>query len=674
MKENIAARRAARLAKETNGLAPTGDAGPVKADGNNGLAPTGGAVKACAAVAAPDLRFQKRASDAVSGAFAWLWGQIGNILFILASWSIFLLWRGMCWVGANVCTYCIWPALCCVGSLLAAAVATVVSEDVIPKYYAILQKFIKEHVTYEKMKEFGRILVINLFIALLIMMFFRIITSSQEWTRHVIFLFSGMHGRSMFKEGKMQGILFVIAVVFCIYYTPAELGVENAPQKNDVRCENLNSALFAKNLTTPHAFVRRNQLLDCVGRADDGDCKDIVKLAQYERKLDGPILEKHMKSNLLYSRHHHVMYRSNMTSFNLSLGDVTGASNPLTQIANVIWPGAKIDEKSVASPEQIMKDYGHLYMMVDCWRRSQQYVAEMESMNHLAHIFREVRATGDFLWFNVIRALNMLDEAKYAKQVSMLSVGFDSTLLTFEAFTTPWSDNTDYYQKHAVNVCSLHPCKFGVPVIMGLKSASSTKNNKCPPRKTCDVCTCDGCNASGQPDNATANDKAAQPENAPINDKPTQPENETGDDEPAQPSDAENENTDQQEANDEEHFNYDYTNTTTESEKGSSYFSWQIVLSIILFAVTVMAMNMRTEFDNTWIKMVGPTPASSRSGSRVGSRAGSRTVTPAPSRIASRPGSKSTSGTTTPNGTARNSGPKVDLSAGVWARLAAVAE
>ena len=43
MKENIAARRAARLAKETNGLAPTGDAGPVKADGNNGLAPTGGA-------------------------------------------------------------------------------------------------------------------------------------------------------------------------------------------------------------------------------------------------------------------------------------------------------------------------------------------------------------------------------------------------------------------------------------------------------------------------------------------------------------------------------------------------------------------------------------------------------------------------------------------------------
>ena len=43
MKENIAARRAARLAKETNGLAPTGDAGPVKADGNNGLASTGGA-------------------------------------------------------------------------------------------------------------------------------------------------------------------------------------------------------------------------------------------------------------------------------------------------------------------------------------------------------------------------------------------------------------------------------------------------------------------------------------------------------------------------------------------------------------------------------------------------------------------------------------------------------
>ncbi len=551
----------------------------------------------------------KATEGKVSGAFAWLWGQIGNILFWIASCSIFLVWRGLRWTVVNAWTHCIWPALCWVwssciwpalcwvGSLLATAVASLVSEDVIPKYNAILQKFIKEHATREKAMELVRILVINLIVGLIIMMVFRIITSSQEWTRHVIFLFSGIHGRSMFKEGKMLGTLFVIDVVFCIYYTPGELGVQTAPQKNDVRCENLNSALFAKNLTIPHAFVRRNQLLDCVGRADDGDCKYIVKLAQYERKLDAPILEKHMKSNLLYSRHHHVMYRSNMTSFNLSLGDVTGASNPLTQIANVIWPGAKIDEKSVASPEQIMKDYGHLYMMVDCWRRSQQYAAEMESMNHLAYIFRDVRATGDMMWFTVIRILNLFDEAKYAKQVSMLSIGFDTTLLTFEAFATPWSDNTDYYQKHAINVCSIHPCKFGAPVIMGLKSATSTKNNKCPPPKTCDVCTCEGCNASAQPKDAPTDDKPAQPNNAAVDkveDEKTEQQSETVD-------------NDDDEDDDNDGQYYEDTSTEVESNEVSiSMFEIVVCCIAVYMGITLCAAIVYVRTDGSRLSVSLP--------------------------------------------------------------------
>jgi len=729
MRESIAAKRAARLAKETNGLAPTGDAGPVKADGNNGLAPTGGAgpaphgketqrpvglwpascnalmmiIRICMAFMSeawskgyivPVLCFIGTVMRCPFVSMVWsgvylaasvaclvlTWSQAARtavLVFGGATWektkqaAVYAYEAGFVWVlplaflvGTVACYYLTgwWSltiiglintfvcSMCCYSKDIRDTLWEKVNKTQTYAFFASLQdntwdtiesafkfclKFVRPDIAEACIVFMALATIVVLFVVFAV----RIASNSQVVAQMVIVFAFGLLAPKAMERGVLAYIAMCCIAFFCVLHVPGNQSSLTTPHLNNLRADDLMRLLWNAGLALWTPYMRIDQMTRCDGKWESDWCKQLIAVVKTENKIYREIGDKHVKNEDLFSRYHTVDFVLNATknyTENVSIGDVIGKNFHL------------FDTTSYKSNILILENNAVDYLLIDAYNRTEQ----------AAHDTKEERDTNfavDNLWTAVSSVTNhavkmaVLSEfTGFLKEFTFASYVSDFGFLSYKLAANP-GNHDDLFYDHSLarNVCThMHLCVNGTPMVE--KETTTVKNLTCS--VNCSLCPCnqikkvdkakDTTNASDAPkaDNATnaknnTNETAEEPPQTVLEGIFVSQFTDTAEKETMAKPDA----------------TADATDDARFTVK-AIHFKYATVFSVILFVFVGMAM----ETYRAWMEMIVPTPA--------------------PSRIVSRPGSKSTSGTTTPNGTARNSGPKVDLSAGVWARLAAVAE
>ena len=470
----------------------------------------------------------------------------------------------------------------------------------------------------------------------------RIASESQIATQIVLFMMFGFVAPPAKKTGIFAYIAVCAISLAVFFFIPENQSSLTTPTLNNLRADNLMRLLWNSGLAIWTPFMRIDQITRCDEKWESDWCKQLIAVVKTENKIYREIGDKHVKNDDLFSRYHTVDFVLNATkntTDNVSIGDVIGKNFHLFATT------------SYESNTPILGKNAVDYLLIDAYNRTEQAAHDTEGERDTNFCVDRLWTATSFVTNHAVKMMTFTGVTDFASKFVAGSYGLDFAFFSYTLLVNPGNlDGLDYDHSLARNVCThMHLCVNGTPMVED--KTTTVINLTCS--VDCSSCPCnhikkvnkvkDTANASDAPkaDNATnakndTNETAEEPTKTILKGILVSQFTNTVDKETMAKPDA----------------TVDATDDARFTPK-AIHFKYIAVSMVVFFVVAGMA----TERYSEWMDAKKKIP-----------------VAPPPTRASSRPGSKSTSGTTTPNGTARNSGPKVDLSAGVWARLASVVE